>query len=166
MNRAAGHHRRPVLPVRVPGSSHLGGIAAVRVIQLRSFIQIPATLPRVISSNRPLEHGIASDSITRYRSLLDGWFLSWGRWITTIAATLRERTGTGNVDTDLAARLIASLTYGVLIDYLDTPADERAALRATLIDALPRFVTGGITALDAPDPPSPNDPLHTTERRP
>ena len=88
------------------------------------------------------------------------------RWITTIAATLRERTGTGNVDTDLAARLIASLTYGVLIDYLDTPADERAALRATLIDALPRFVTGGITALDAPDLPSPNDPLHTTEKRP
>lgn len=70
------------------------------------------------------------------------------RWIATIAANLRERTGTGTVDADLAARLIASLTYGVLIDYLDTPADERAALRATLIDALPRFVTGGVTALD------------------
>lgn len=71
------------------------------------------------------------------------------RWIATIATTLRERTGNGNVDPDLAARLIASLTYGVLIDYLDTPVAERAELRATLIDALPRFVAGGITGLDA-----------------
>ena len=80
------------------------------------------------------------------------------RWITTIATSLRERTGSGDVDAELTARLIASLTYGVLIDYLDTPVDERAELRATLIDALPRFVTGGVAGLDSAAQSAPNDP--------
>lgn len=71
------------------------------------------------------------------------------RWVATIAAALRERTVSNHAD--LAARLIASLTYGVLADYLDTPIDEREALRATLIDALPRFVAAGVTGLDAGD---------------
>jgi AcrR family transcriptional regulator len=68
------------------------------------------------------------------------------RWFATIAAALRERTVSNHAD--LAARLIASLTHGVLADYLDTPVDERAAVRATLIDALPRFVAGGVAGLD------------------
>jgi AcrR family transcriptional regulator len=71
------------------------------------------------------------------------------RWVATIAAALRERTVSNHAD--LAARLIASLTDGVLADYLDTPVDERAAVRATLIDALPRFVAGGVAGLDAGD---------------
>jgi AcrR family transcriptional regulator len=77
------------------------------------------------------------------------------RWIATIAASLREQTDFGHVDPELTARLIASLTYGVLVDYLDTSADERAALRTTLIDALPRFVAGGVAGLDTPDHPGP-----------
>ena len=84
------------------------------------------------------------------------------RWIATIAATLEERTDGGNVGPDLSARLITSLNYGVLIDYLDTPVDERPALRAALIEALPRFVTGGVAAFDTPGRSTRNDP-HTTK---
>jgi AcrR family transcriptional regulator len=85
----------------------------------------------------------------RVRSLVQGFRQ---QWIAIIAATLRDRSGSGSADVELTARLITSLTYGVLIDYLDTPAGERTALRATLVDALPRFVAGGVAALDAPAP--------------
>ncbi len=87
------------------------------------------------------------NSDPRVRSLIQGLRQ---RFIATIIAALQERTGSGHIDHDLAARLIASLTYGVLLDYLDTPTKERAALRTILIDALPRFVAGGLSGLDSP----------------
>ena len=83
----------------------------------------------------------------RVRTLIQGLRQ---RWIATISALLRERDGSGHTDPDLTARLIASLAHGVLIDYLDTPADERDAIRTALIDALPRFVAGGVAGLDPP----------------
>jgi AcrR family transcriptional regulator len=91
----------------------------------------------------------------RVRTLIEGFRQ---QWIATIARILRDRSGPGHIDPDLAARLIRSLTYGILIDYLDTPIDERAVVRATLIDVLPRFVAGGVAALDAPGHSAPDDP--------
>jgi AcrR family transcriptional regulator len=91
----------------------------------------------------------------RVRTLIQGFRQ---QWIATIAATLRDGSGSGSADVELTARLITSLTYGILIDYLDTPIDERAVVRATLIDALPRFVAGGVAALDAPGHSASDDP--------
>jgi hypothetical protein len=82
----------------------------------------------------------------RVRALIQGLRQ---RWIATIATTLREQARSDQIDPELAARLIASLTYGVLIDYLDTPVDERATLRTRLIDALPRFVAGGVGGVES-----------------
>ncbi len=87
------------------------------------------------------------------------------RWIATIAGSLRERADTGGVDTELTARLITALASGVLVDYLDTPIDERADLRATLIDALPRFVARGVSGLDAVAPSATDHPHHQTRNR-
>jgi AcrR family transcriptional regulator len=87
----------------------------------------------------------------RVRTLIQGFRQ---QWIATIAATLRDRPAPGPADSDLTARIITALTYGILIDYLDTPVDERAVLRTTLIDALARFVAGGVAALDASAPPA------------
>ena len=72
------------------------------------------------------------------------------RWVSNIAATLEENADARSVDPDLIARVVASLAYGVLADYLDSPPGERAALRSVLLETLPRFVVGGIAALDAP----------------
>ena len=70
---------------------------------------------------------------------------------------LRERTAPGRADPDLTARLNAALTYSVLVDYLETALDERASLQVTLIDALPRFVAGGVAGLDSPGRPAASD---------
>ncbi len=70
------------------------------------------------------------------------------RWVDTIADAVRAQGRSLPADLDLAASLIASLTYGVLVDYLDTPRSQRAPLRAKLLDVLPRFVVGGAAGLD------------------
>lgn len=72
------------------------------------------------------------------------------RWVASIAGALGERSEATSVDPELIARIVASLTYGVLAEYLDAPPEERAALRSTLIATLPEFVVGGVAALDGP----------------
>ncbi len=70
------------------------------------------------------------------------------RWTTTLSAFLRAR---GVADADRAARLIAMLAMGVLMDYLDTPPADRPGLRAELVRSLPTFVAGGAAALSTED---------------
>lgn len=71
------------------------------------------------------------------------------RWVASISATLRERSAAVSVDPDLIARIIASLAYGILAEYLDSAPDERAALRSVFVTTLPEFVVAGVAALDA-----------------
>ena len=70
------------------------------------------------------------------------------RWITTFTAFLRGR---GFADAQRSARLIAMLTTGILLEYLDASKDERPALRAEITQTLPAFVTGGVASLSGPD---------------
>lgn len=72
------------------------------------------------------------------------------QWVDTIAERIRD-SRLDTTDSRLVAELIASLTYGVLVDYLDTPPDERAHRRAALSETLPVFVAGGVVSLGAAD---------------
>jgi AcrR family transcriptional regulator len=81
----------------------------------------------------------------RVRSLVAGFR---ERWIATFTAFLRTR---GFPDPGRAARLVAMLNTGILMEYLDTSKDERRALRAEITQTLPAFVTGGVASLSGPD---------------
>jgi TetR/AcrR family transcriptional repressor of nem operon len=70
------------------------------------------------------------------------------RWVGTLSAYLRSR---GLSDPDRSASVIAMLTTGILVEYLDTPVDQRAQLRADLVGSLSVFVTGGVEALSGAD---------------
>ena len=66
------------------------------------------------------------------------------RWIDALAGYLQTR---GLADSDRSASVIAMLTTGILVEYLDTPTDERPDLRANLVGSLSVFVTGGVEAV-------------------
>jgi AcrR family transcriptional regulator len=52
-----------------------------------------------------------------------------------------------DLDVELAAELIAALTFGVIDRYLELPEPERPAARERLLDGLVRLTLGGLPAL-------------------
>jgi AcrR family transcriptional regulator len=72
------------------------------------------------------------------------------RWIDSLAEDYRRIGVIADAGTAaLAAELISALTAGTVLNYLEYPRAERLRRRAPLIDALVRFIIGGIPALGA-----------------
>ena len=69
-------------------------------------------------------------------------------WVATIADRLAGPTAAPGADHERAARLIAALANGVVIEYLATAPEARARTRAELMALLPRFVVGGVAGLE------------------
>lgn len=89
------------------------------------------------------------------------------RWVAGIAANLDDQADGASIDPDLIARIVASLAYGVLAEYLDTPSGERTELRSRFLADLPAFVVGGIAELSRQptQPRSRGEVRRTTARR-
>lgn len=81
----------------------------------------------------------------RVRSLIAGFR---ERWIATFTAFLRTR---GLPDAEQAARFVAMVNTGILMEYLDTSKDERPALRAEITQTVPAFIVRGVASLSGPD---------------
>jgi AcrR family transcriptional regulator len=52
-----------------------------------------------------------------------------------------------DADLELAAELVQSMTFGVVVQFLELDRDERSRQRERLIDGLVRFSLGGLAAL-------------------
>ncbi|MEO0493999.1 MAG: TetR/AcrR family transcriptional regulator [Actinomycetota bacterium] len=67
------------------------------------------------------------------------------RWVDTVATQLRRaRT---DLDAGQAARVLSSLTSGLLLDYLATDPADRATFRAERLETVPAFVVAGLDGL-------------------
>lgn len=79
-------------------------------------------------------------------------FLHEGRrgWIQGLVADYRLMLGEHEVpdqDLEMAAELVQSMTFGVIVHFLGLAPDEQKRERARLIDGLVRFSLGGLSAL-------------------
>ena len=90
---------------------------------------------RVRNFLREVRRGWTRGLMADYRSMLDGRVVA-------------------DEDLEMAAELVQSMTFGVIVNFLSLTAGERRQERSRLVDGLVRFSLGGVAALFGAAPPS------------